>query len=148
MTNSNIQSIINNYFPLYHFTYIFSIPPPAPHLSSKRFGENQYISNHSSIRNNELIWLTDSCSHASNSAPRIHNSLSSANSGSSLKSTVFKSPHDQRNDNVPFLLRHLGRNCEKHQHVVAWFPRISSSIKSVEKKYWGILPPPSVFITF
>ena len=36
-----------------------------------------------------------------------------------LKSPYLKSAHDEGNDDVPLLLRHLGGDCQQHEHVVA-----------------------------
>ena len=67
----------------------------------------------------EFVWLAHGRSNTSNGAPRIHNGLSSSNGRVGFQGTILEASHHQGNNDVTFLLGHLGGNGQQHEHVVA-----------------------------
>lgn len=89
------------------------------YLCAEGLGENEYVSHDGRVWDDELVGLADGGGDAPDGAPRVHDCLAAGDGGSGLDGAVLEASHHQGDDDVALLLRHLGRDGQQHQHVVA-----------------------------
>ena len=95
-------------------------------LGSQRFCEDENIARLSMIRPNKFIFLAHDIRDATNNWPRIHNTLTTRDSRSSLFTTIVKPTHHFSCDQLSICLLHLERDSKNHKHVV--YPRHSHRV--------------------
>uniref|UniRef100_A0AAG5DA75 Uncharacterized protein n=1 Tax=Anopheles atroparvus TaxID=41427 RepID=A0AAG5DA75_ANOAO len=110
-------------------------------LCSEGLRKDQHVPNDRIVWHDEFILLADGRGHPADGAPRIDNTVATGYACSCFQSgilvstqnkklegrqmikqkakTHLEATHNQRNDNVPFLLHHLRADGQQHEHIVA-----------------------------